>query len=124
MAPKKNAASQKSVITTTTTTTTTSAPIVETTQKAKSDALAYSSIIQDIWSSYINTTPQSLKMIDIFMAFLVFTGVVQFAYCILVGNYPFNAFLSGFTATVGQFVLAGQLCPSCTYTTTNHDQLD
>lgn len=94
--------SQKSTTTTSTTTTSSS-----TTLKTKGDALAYSTIVQDIWASYQRTTPHSLKLIDLFMAFLVFTGVVQFAYCLLVGNYPFNAFLSGFIATVGQFVLAG-----------------
>ncbi|CAO1598142.1 oligosaccharyltransferase complex subunit epsilon [Xanthoria calcicola] len=43
------------------------------------------------------------------MGFLVVVGVLQFAYCVLVGNYPFNAFLSGFSATVGQFVLTASL---------------
>ena len=74
----------------------------------QTNALAYSTIVSDIWSSYLKETPQSLKLIDAFMAFLVYTGVVQFLYCIIVGNYPFNAFLSGFAATIGQFVLAGE----------------
>ncbi|KAF8534486.1 DAD/Ost2 [Trichophaea hybrida] len=43
------------------------------------------------------------------MVFLVLTGVLQFAYCIIAGNYPFNAFLAGFSATVGQFVLTASL---------------
>jgi oligosaccharyltransferase complex subunit epsilon len=61
-----------------------------------------------------------------FIAFLVIVGGLQFVYCVIVGNYvrflspsiiygnaaddtlqPFNAFLSGFSATVGQFVLTG-----------------
>jgi oligosaccharyltransferase complex subunit epsilon len=77
-----------------------------------------------IWKKYLDTTPQRTKLIDVFMAFLVVVGVLQFVYCVLVGNYvrrhhhsyyyrsmlivplqPFNAFLSGFSATVGQFVL-------------------
>jgi len=37
------------------------------------------------------------------------TGIAQFLYCILVTNYPFNAFLGGFSATVGEFVLAASL---------------
>jgi len=37
------------------------------------------------------------------------SGVVQFAYCILVTNFPYNAFLAGFSSTVGQFVLAASL---------------
>lgn len=86
----------------------TTSPVVTKTN-ANTDATAYSTIVNDVWSSYIRNTPQSLKIIDIFLAFLVFTGATQFAYCLLVGNYPFNAFLSGFAATVGQFVLAGKI---------------
>lgn len=43
------------------------------------------------------------------MGFLVVVGALQFAYVVLVGNFPFNAFLSGFSATVGQFVLTASL---------------
>jgi len=43
------------------------------------------------------------------MAFLVLVGGIQFVYCVLAGNYPFNAFLSGFCAAVGQFVLTASL---------------
>lgn len=62
-----------------------------------------------MWRNYNSTTPQRVKLIDAFMAFLVLVGVLQFVYCVLVGNYPFNAFLSGFSATVGQFVLTASL---------------
>jgi oligosaccharyltransferase complex subunit epsilon len=75
-------------------------------------------------------TPQRTKLIDVFLAFLAAVGALQFIYCILAGNYvrlplrlrrsslsqsadlflqPFNAFLSGFSATVGQFVLTSKL---------------
>jgi len=43
------------------------------------------------------------------MGFLIVVGVLQFVYCVIAGNYPFNAFLSGFSATVGQFVLTASL---------------
>ncbi|KAF6240220.1 hypothetical protein HO173_001831 [Letharia columbiana] len=62
-----------------------------------------------LWRHYRSTTPQRVKLTDAFMAFLVAVGGLQFAYCVLVGNYPFNAFLSGFGATVGQFVLTASL---------------
>ncbi|KAG0651117.1 Dolichyl-diphosphooligosaccharide glycosyltransferase subunit DAD1 [Hyphodiscus hymeniophilus] len=62
-----------------------------------------------IWQNYLDTTPQRTKLIDVFMAFLVIVGVLQFVYCVIAGNYPFNAFLSGFSATVGQFVLTASL---------------
>lgn len=41
--------------------------------------------------------------------FLVALGVLQFVYVILVGNFPFNAFLGGFISCVGQFVLTVSL---------------
>jgi len=50
-----------------------------------------------------------MKLIDAFMAFLIVVGGLQFVYCVIGGNYPFNAFLSGFAATVGQFVLTASL---------------
>ncbi|KAG1756098.1 DAD family-domain-containing protein [Suillus lakei] len=36
-------------------------------------------------------------------------GVLQFVYCVLVTNFPFNAFLAGFASSVGQFVLTASL---------------
>ncbi|KAI0413374.1 defender against death DAD protein [Xylaria grammica] len=66
-------------------------------------------IALNIVQHYQKTTPQRTKLIDTFMAFLVIVGGLQFAYCVLAGNYPFNAFLSGFSATVGQFVLTASL---------------
>ncbi|KAH8814999.1 putative Dolichyl-diphosphooligosaccharide--protein glycosyltransferase subunit DAD1 [Xylogone sp. PMI_703] len=62
-----------------------------------------------IWRNYLDKTPQRTKLIDVFMAFLVVVGVLQFVYCVIAGNYPFNAFLSGFAATVGEFVLTASL---------------
>jgi hypothetical protein len=41
------------------------------------------------------------------MVFLMYVGGVQFLYACLTGGYPFNSFLAGFAAAVGQFVLAG-----------------
>ncbi|WFD28267.1 oligosaccharyltransferase complex subunit epsilon [Malassezia nana] len=56
--------------------------------------------------AYLQTTPTRFKLIDAFLLMLFLTGVLQFAYCVLLSNYPFNAFISGFAATIGQFVLA------------------
>ncbi|OAL67784.1 oligosaccharyl transferase subunit Dad1 [Trichophyton rubrum] len=66
-------------------------------------------IILNIWDNYTTNTPQRTLLLDIFMAFLVVVGGTQFVYCVLAGNYPFNAFLSGFSAAVGQFVLTASL---------------
>jgi len=62
-----------------------------------------------VWDKYVQKTPQRVKLLDCFMAFLVAVGVLQFVYCVIAGNFPFNAFLSGFSATVGQFVLTASL---------------
>lgn len=62
-----------------------------------------------MFDRYLHGTPQRTKIIDVFLVFLVVTGVVQFLYCAIAGNYPFNAFLAGFSATVGQFVLTVSL---------------
>ncbi|KAL1971937.1 hypothetical protein VTN31DRAFT_2025 [Thermomyces dupontii] len=66
-------------------------------------------IIQHIWQRYLAETPQRTFLLDAFMIFLVIVGGVQFLYCVLAGNFPFNAFLSGFCAAVGQFVLTASL---------------
>jgi dolichyl-diphosphooligosaccharide---protein glycosyltransferase subunit DAD1/OST2 len=42
----------------------------------------------------------------------MYVGGVQFVYACLTGGYPFNSFLAGFSAAVGQFVLAGMTCCS------------
>ncbi|WEW58871.1 oligosaccharyltransferase complex subunit epsilon [Emydomyces testavorans] len=85
------------------------------TTSAKSTPIAFTAksppqdIILGIWQRYLAQTSQRTKLLDVFMGFLVVVGVVQFAYCVLAGNYPFNAFLSGFSAAVGQFVLTASL---------------
>ncbi|CAG8983532.1 hypothetical protein HYALB_00004333 [Hymenoscyphus albidus] len=115
MAPKRNSSSSS-------TTTTTSQTIISTpaqtssspsssskSSSSKQQHQSPSQIAVGIWEKYIDTTPQRTKLIDVFMSFLVVVGVLQFVYCVVVGNYPFNAFLSGFSATVGQFVLTASL---------------
>ncbi|KAE8350383.1 putative oligosaccharyl transferase subunit Dad1 [Aspergillus coremiiformis] len=68
-----------------------------------------SEIVHHVWQQYLTTTPERTMLLDAFMAFLVLIGGIQFVYCVLAGNYPFNAFLSGFSAAVGQFVLTASL---------------
>nr|OQO00549.1 hypothetical protein B0A51_17199 [Rachicladosporium sp. CCFEE 5018] len=62
-----------------------------------------------VWNNYVDRTPQRTKLLDSFLLFLVTVGVLQFVYCVIAGNFPFNAFLAGFSATVGQFVLTASL---------------
>jgi len=62
-------------------------------------------IVGEFRNNYSSTTPQLLKIIDVFLAYILFTGVIEFAYCCLVGTFPFNSFLAGFISTVGTFIL-------------------
>ncbi|KAJ7047732.1 DAD/Ost2 [Mycena alexandri] len=72
-------------------------------------AAAPSSAVQTLWKAYNEQTSDRLKFIDAFLVFLMFSGIVQFAYCVLITTFPYNAFLSGFGSTVGQFVLTASL---------------
>mmetsp|Transcript_4010 Transcript_4010/g.5149 ORF Transcript_4010/g.5149 Transcript_4010/m.5149 type:complete len:116 (-) Transcript_4010:321-668(-) len=54
-------------------------------------------------------TPTQLKLIDAYCLFVVLVGGIQFAYCTLVGSFPFNSFLSGFFCAVGAFCLGVSL---------------
>ncbi|KIV86915.1 hypothetical protein PV11_02491 [Exophiala sideris] len=66
-------------------------------------------IIVHVWNRYLQDTPSRTMLLDVFMTWLVVVGGIQFVYCVVAGNYPFNAFLSGFSAAVGQFVLTASL---------------
>lgn len=82
----------------------------------KARALALGQSISDVlnavnttYDNYLKTLTPRLKLIDAFLAFLVALGILQFVYVLLVGNFPFNAFLGGFISCVGQFVLVVSL---------------
>ncbi|KAJ3054815.1 Dolichyl-diphosphooligosaccharide-protein glycosyltransferase subunit dad1 [Rhizophlyctis rosea] len=66
-------------------------------------------LISRLLSSYNKETPQSLKIIDAYLVFVMLTGIIQFVYVILAGTFPYNSFLAGFIASVGTFVLAANL---------------
>ncbi|KAK9830481.1 hypothetical protein WJX72_011966 [[Myrmecia] bisecta] len=63
-----------------------------------------SSIAQSFASEY-KKTPVKLRVIDCFILYAALTALVQFAYVVLVGSFPFNAFLAGFLCSVGFLVL-------------------
>ncbi|KAI9811334.1 MAG: oligosaccharyltransferase complex subunit epsilon [Pycnora praestabilis] len=107
MAPKRSANTSNTQSAPATTTTTTSSTSSSKTMNKSSTSPQ--DILEGAWNNYLKSTPQRVKLIDVFMTFLVIVGVLQFVYCVLAGNYPFNAFLSGFSATVGQFVLTASL---------------
>ncbi|GME99935.1 unnamed protein product [Ambrosiozyma monospora] len=82
-------------------TTSTTQPYVK--EVTHSIQVSYESYLRELQSN------QKLRLIDTFLAFLVALGILQFVYCVIIGNFPFNAFLGGFIATVGQFVLTVSL---------------
>jgi len=67
------------------------------------------SVVQRFYDDYCLATPRKLKIIDAYLFYILLTGAIQFAYCCLVGTFPFNSFLSGFISCVGSFVLAACL---------------
>ncbi|KAF5393599.1 hypothetical protein D9757_000354 [Collybiopsis confluens] len=74
-----------------------------------SSSSSSASALMALFKAYTDNTSDRLKFIDAFLVFLMVSGIIQFVYCVLVTNFPFNAFLAGFTSTVGQFVLAASL---------------
>lgn len=65
-------------------------------------------VLNKFYNEYTNKTPKKLKLIDAYLLYILLTGIVQFVYCLLVGTFPFNSFLSGFISTVSCFILAGE----------------
>ncbi|KAI0347000.1 defender against death DAD protein [Trametopsis cervina] len=78
-------------------------------QQVQQHAAKTSNAFQTLLKTYNETTSSRLKLIDAFLVFLMLSGVVQFLYCVLITNFPFNAFLAGFGSCVGQFVLTASL---------------
>mmetsp|Transcript_10619 Transcript_10619/g.10695 ORF Transcript_10619/g.10695 Transcript_10619/m.10695 type:complete len:109 (-) Transcript_10619:104-430(-) len=60
-------------------------------------------------AEYKKHLTKKLMMIDAFIVFTILTGVMQAAYVVLVGSFPFNSFLSGFLCCVGMFSLSVSL---------------
>lgn len=74
---------------------------------AKGSSTGVFSVVGKLFEDYAEKTPRKIRLVDAYMFCILLTGVFQFAYCCLVGTFPFNAFLSGFISTVASFVLAG-----------------
>merc|ERR1712018_21336 len=68
-------------------------------------AATMTTVVGKFLNEYKSATPTKLKIIDAYLSYVFFTGVIQFVYCCLVGTFPFNAFLSGFISCVGSFIL-------------------
>ena len=68
--------------------------------RASNKAAPPSNAFTQLYKAYISETPSHFKLIDAFLLFLFVTGVLQFVYCVVLSDYPFNSFLAGFAATV------------------------
>ena len=47
-------------------------------------------------------------LMDIFLLFSFCTGVLQFLYLLIAGQFPYNSFLAGFFSTLGLFISTGR----------------
>ena len=56
-------------------------------------------------TEYRKSTPNKVQVIDLFLVFSVLLGLLQIAYIVLAGQYPFNSFVSSLFSTAGFFVL-------------------
>lgn len=65
------------------------------TQSTLSPRSSPQDIIIHVWNKYVQETPSRTILLDVFMAWLVVVGAVQFLYCVLAGNYVrFSLWLS------------------------------
>ena len=94
--------SKRSTSTTTTTTTTVPTSVPELQNQLQGS-------FQTLLSNYSNI-PSRLKLIDSFLLFFILSGVLQFAYRLLVTSYPYNAFIGGWVCL--QTHLPSRLPPS------------
>ncbi|KAL6784273.1 DAD1 [Auxenochlorella protothecoides x Auxenochlorella symbiontica] len=46
------------------------------------------------------------QVLDAFSGLAIATALLQFVYAVLIGSFPFNAFLAGFFCCIGAFVLS------------------
>jgi len=66
-------------------------------------------VVRSLVHEYITKTKRKEKMIDLFIVYIMLTGIIQFLYCAMVGTFPFNSFLSGFISSVALFCLTVSL---------------
>jgi len=66
-------------------------------------------LLKEFRGDYSERTPRLTKLVDVFLLYVLLTGIVEFVYCCIVGTFPFNSFLAGFISTVGTFILGVSL---------------
>ncbi|XP_023005609.1 dolichyl-diphosphooligosaccharide--protein glycosyltransferase subunit DAD1 [Cucurbita maxima] len=72
---------------------------------ARSTSKDAQALFQSLRSAY-SATPTTLKIIDLYVMYAVFTALIQVAYMAIIGSFPFNSFLSGVLSCIGTAVLA------------------
>jgi hypothetical protein len=75
---------------------------------AMSQQPAIGDIVAKFRRDYWAGTSTQVKILDSFLVYVLLTGLLQIAYCAVVGTFPFNSFLSGLFSTIGVFVLTGE----------------
>jgi len=73
------------------------------------DQATLTKVVKTFAGEYAKTKTRKEKLMYAFLLYVFATGVMQFLYCALVGNFPFNSFLSGFISSVALFVLTVSL---------------
>ncbi|NP_001279059.1 dolichyl-diphosphooligosaccharide--protein glycosyltransferase subunit DAD1-like [Callorhinchus milii] len=63
-------------------------------------------VLGRLWQEYAGGTALRLQLLDCYLLYMVLSGAAQFLYCGLLGTFPFNSFLSGFSACLAACVLA------------------
>ncbi|CAM4647458.1 dolichyl-diphosphooligosaccharide--protein glycosyltransferase subunit DAD1 isoform X2 [Caretta caretta] len=63
------------------------------------------SVVRRFLAEYSSGTASRLKVLDAYLLYVLLSGALQFGYCLGVGTFPFNSFLSGFISAVGSFIL-------------------
>ncbi|GAB5365229.1 hypothetical protein AAMO2058_001039300 [Amorphochlora amoebiformis] len=61
-------------------------------------------ILEGFRKKYVNTQSKEIMLMDLFLFFSFCTGVLQFLYLQLAGQFPYNSFLAGFFSTLGLFI--------------------
>ena len=51
------------------------------------NAQDFQQIAVALWNNYVESTPQRVKLLDAFMAFLIVVAALQFLYCLIAGNF-------------------------------------
>lgn len=69
-----------------------------TAQSSLSPRSSPQEILVHVWNRYLQDTPSRTMLLDVFMAWLVVVGGIQFVYCVIAGNYvwirhPFHIYL-------------------------------